>query len=150
MSDIDEGANHLLNTPELGIRDGAIEGTLHAQRAGIQYRIEFFQSTLDKVDGEAPHPFKTLGGIEYVDSVTVTTDGSGFATFQAPSAVTVPGSSETEVSYVTATATEIGESGELLDTSEYSAPARERNPGVTIVVHGFQLDGNGNSFAVPG
>ena len=152
-SDVDEGGNHLQNTPELGIRDDKIEGTLHTEGSRTLYRIEFFSSKFDiesSSDPVFPHPFQTLVGHEFLDSITVRTDSTGYASFQAPASVTFPSVSPIEIAHITATATEISAEGDLLSTSEFSAPARDRSAGVTVVVHGFQLDGDGNSLRFMG
>ena len=101
--DADAGANDLQNFPvitfaELNGTDLTLNGSLDTDGLATQYRIEFFGNaagTEDATNGEAR---------VYLGAVTVTTDGSGDATF---SGITLSGITLTAGDFVTATATRI-------------------------------------------
>ncbi|MDJ0893046.1 MAG: DUF2341 domain-containing protein, partial [Gammaproteobacteria bacterium] len=107
--DADSGPNDLQNYPVLAtaFTDNtstvAISGTLNST-AGTTFRIEFFANTSGSAEGQ-----------RYLGAATVTTDGSGDASFlDSISAVVAAGE------YVTATATVDLGGGSYGDTSEFS------------------------------
>ncbi|MDJ0892828.1 MAG: Calx-beta domain-containing protein [Gammaproteobacteria bacterium] len=107
--DADSGPNDLQNFPVLStaLTDNtstiAISGTLNST-AGTTFRIEFFANTSGSAEGQ-----------RYLGAATVTTDGSGDASFlESVSAVVAAGE------YVTATATVDLGGGNYGDTSEFS------------------------------
>ena len=107
--DADIGANNLQNFPvitsaELGGTDLTLGGTLDTDGITTQYRIEFFGNavgTQDPTNGEAR---------VYLGTTTVTTDGSGDATF---SNVVLSGVTLAVGDFVTATATRITDPGQV-------------------------------------
>ena len=111
--DGDTGANNLQNYPALtsAATDGStkvlIDGTLNST-AGTTFRIEFFASSAQDVSG--------YGEAEtYLGFTTVTTDGSGNASFSTSVSATVAAGQ-----FVTATATVDLGGGSYGDTSEFS------------------------------
>ncbi len=108
-NDADSGANSLQNFPvitlaELNSTDLTLSGSLDTDNAGTQYRIEFFgnaDGSQDATNGEAR---------VYLGAVTVTTDGSGDATF---SNVTLSGVTLSVGDYVTATATKVEDAAQI-------------------------------------
>ncbi|MCA8836461.1 MAG: hypothetical protein K8963_01220, partial [Proteobacteria bacterium] len=145
--DGDTGANNLQNFPVLASAstDGSnlnVVGTFNST-ASTTYRLEFFASTT--ADGTG------YGEAErYLGFATVTTDGSGNATFNTTLAATV-GLGE----FVTATATVDLGGGNYGSTSEFAANMAAGNPipfidldaddssgaGVTNFVNSFTEDG---------
>jgi hypothetical protein len=107
--DLDFGANRLQNYPVLttsasNASGTQVSGTLNS-KPNKQYSLDFYANTSCDASGNGE-------GETYLGSSTVTTDGSGNATFQA----SVPGSAAAG-SQITATATDVA----LGDTSEFSA-----------------------------
>ncbi len=120
--DADVGANQLQNFPVLtsavaGVGTTTINGTLNSA-PNTTFALDFFANY-------ACDPLGNGEGAQYLGSTTVTTDGSGNASFAAAVAATVTGH------YLTATATD-----PLGNTSEFSpclyAPSTA--PGQTFVV----------------
>ena len=107
--DVDGGANNLQNFPvitsaELGGTNLTLGGTLDTDGITTQYRIEFFgnaSGTEDPTNGEAR---------VYLGTTTVTTDGSGDATF---SNVVLSGVTLAVGDFVTATTTRITDPGQV-------------------------------------
>ena len=128
--DADAGANDLQNFPvitsaELSGTDLILSGSLDTDGLTTQYRIEFFGNaagTEDSTNGEA--------GV-FLGAITVTTDGSGNATF---SNVTLSGGSLSIGDSVTASVTEIIDPGQIGtdDTLAYGSTS-EFATNVTIV-----------------
>ncbi len=114
----------------LSMRDGQIAGSLHAA-AGVTYRIELFASPVSGPAGQ---------GQTFLGSVLVTTDANGLAFFLVP--VTL---SAGEVVTATATNSATG------DTSEFSAPAPDLPPAVSVGSQGGLLVANtGQSASLSG
>src|SRR5947208_13211865 len=101
--DPDEGSNDLQNHPVLtsavsGTSATKVQGTLNSL-PNTKYTIEFFRTPdIDSVVGSREGEF-------FIGQVTVTTDGSGDATFN----VNVGGSNEGDE--ITATATQVSVAG---------------------------------------
>ncbi len=122
-NDPDVGANNLQNYPQITsavttTTQITLTGTLDTNITNQDYRIEFFTNTSgdDSFHGEAQ---------SFLGAVTVTTDGSGDATFNETFGVAVsPGT------VITATATVDNGVGGFGDTSEFSfnAVGVEANP----------------------
>ena len=145
--DGDTGANNLQNFPVLtsASTDGAnlnVVGTFNSL-ASTTYRLEFFASTTADASGHGEAE-------RYLGFVTVTTDGSGNATFNTTLAATV-GLGE----FITATATVDLGGGNYGSTSEFAANIAAANPipfidldaddssgaGITNFVNTFTEDG---------
>ncbi len=134
LGDVDAGANDLQNFPVMtsASTDGAnvnLIGTFNSN-ASTTYRIEFFASTT--ADGTG------YGEAErYLGFATVTTDGSGNASFNSTLAAAV-GLGE----FVTATATVDLGGGNYGSTSEFAANMSAGNP-----IPFIDLDANDSSGA---
>ena len=144
--DGDSGDNNLQNFPvitsaELSGTDLTLDGSLDTDGLITQYRIEFFGNvagTQDATNGE---------GRYYLGETTVTTDGSGDATF---SNLVLSGVTLSYGDFVTATATKIDNPGQvgvddLLaygDTSEFAANVEITNANTppTISLPGSALN----------
>ena len=118
VGDTDTGANRLQNFPVLSTSASnasgtQVSGTL-ATRASRQYAVDFYANTACDGSGNGE-------GETYLGSTTVTTNGSGNATFQATLPVSAPAGSQ-----ITSTATDVV----LGDTSEFSACLAIRRPAV--------------------
>ncbi len=126
--DADSGPNELQNYPVLvsvvtnGVDTITIDGTLDTDLLTQDYRIEFFASVTEdgSSHGEAER---------YLGFTTVTTDGSGDATFSTALTPIVVAAGE----FVTATATVDLGGGSFGDTSEFGLnQAATINPVVTL------------------
>ncbi|WNM63854.1 DUF4347 domain-containing protein [Candidatus Nitrospira neomarina] len=125
--DPDTGANNLQNFPVLTSANSntsgtTIVGTLNTN-ASLAYRIEFFAnrpSVADASNGE---------GERYLGFTTVTTDGSGNASFN----VTLNSVWINAGDRVTATATRDLGGGNYGDTSEFAANATATSTGIVVV-----------------
>ena len=110
--DGDGGPNELQNYPMLdyALTDGnshlTVKGSLDTDLFNQDYRIEFFATSIDEVNGEAER---------YLTALTVKTDGSGDASFSAVLPATVAVNE-----YVTATATVDNGGGNFGNTSEFA------------------------------
>lgn len=107
--DGDSGANNLQNFPELTSASQAgpvltIQGTLDTALALADFDLEFFYSLTADPSGNGE-------GAEFIGLATVTTDGSGDATFSESFSFSLPGGA-----IVSATATDPSD-----NTSEFSA-----------------------------
>ncbi len=114
VDDVDSGANNLQNFPDItsAVTNGAhivIAGTLDTDGFNQDYRLEFFASTTADSSGHGEAE-------RYLGSTTVTTDGSGDATFSAALNANVAVGE-----YITATATIDFGGGNYSDTSEFAA-----------------------------
>ncbi|MGB5741214.1 MAG: DUF4347 domain-containing protein, partial [Sedimenticolaceae bacterium] len=112
--DPDSGANNRQNYPVIasavtnGVGSITVAGTLDTDGLNQDYRIEFFASTTADPTG--------YGEAErFLGAITVTTDGSGDATFSAPIAAVVAAGE-----FITATATVDNGGGGYGDTSEFA------------------------------
>lgn len=118
LLDADGGANGLPNFPVLstataacsGSTTTAIRGHLEA-KAGTTYRIEFFTIDVSRVE-----PSEHGGGEDYLGYVNVTTDATGLAAI----AYNHPAVLNGVIDRVSATATEISPTNQLLRTSEFA------------------------------
>ncbi|KPK34237.1 MAG: hypothetical protein AMK70_08090, partial [Nitrospira bacterium SG8_35_1] len=155
--DADSGANNSQNFPVITVADLSgtdltVSGILDTDGLNTQYRIEFFgnaDGVQDPTNGE---------GSVYLGTTTVTTDGSGDASFTD---VVLSGVTLSAGDYVTATATKIDDPGQVGvddslaygDTSEFAvnfaivgadstAPTQTNNTGSTIVEGGTDTISN--------
>ncbi len=122
VNDIDTGSNQSQNFPSLtsanaSPSDTVINGTLNSA-ANTSFEVDFYSNT-------APDPLGAGEGQEYLGAKTVTTDGSGNATFSYVSTTLATGK------YISATATD-----PFGNTSEFSTNviAQSTVPGQTFVV----------------
>ncbi len=108
--DGDTGANNLQNFPvitsaELSGTDLTLAGSLNTDGLSTQYRIEFYGNANGSEDASGYGE-----GSVYLGTTTVTTDGSGDATF---SNVVLSGVTLSVGDHVTATATKIDDPGQV-------------------------------------
>ncbi|MCP5184674.1 MAG: DUF4347 domain-containing protein, partial [Pseudomonadales bacterium] len=136
--DGDAGPNDLVNTPVItraNLVGGTLtlNGTLQTDRTGTQYRIEFYGIP----DGDQESPDYGGGNI-YLGFTTVTTDGTGTATFTG---VTLASGGVLIGDRVTTTTTRIENPAQVgvdaqaayAETSEYSANFVVVSEGVVVV-----------------
>ncbi len=110
--DTDAGPNNLQNFPVITSVSSAggsttVTGTLNSE-AGKSYLIQFFANDL-------PDPSSHGEGQQLLGETTVTTDGSGNASFNPTLPLAV-----TPTQFVTSTATRLDAEGAPLETSEFS------------------------------
>ncbi|WP_338416332.1 cadherin domain-containing protein, partial [uncultured Sphaerotilus sp.] len=139
-ADADTGANNLQNFPVLvsAYRSGAdtrVTGTLDST-AGTSYRIEFFSTPTGDSSGHGE-------GAVYLGATTVTTNGSGSATFSA----TLTGVTVSAGQVVSATATVDLGGGNYGSTSEFAAnvTATDTAPAIVVQPLGHTSEGQSNA-----
>jgi trimeric autotransporter adhesin len=138
--DGDTGANGLQNFPVLAsaYRSGAdtkVTGSLDST-AGTSYRIEFYSSPTGDSNGHGE-------GAVYLGATTVTTNGSGQASFSA----TLTGVTVTAGQVVSATATVDLGGGNYGSTSEFAAnvTATDTVPAIAVQPLGHTSEGQSNA-----
>ncbi len=140
-NDGDTGANGLQNFPVLNAvaTDGAgflsIDGTLDTDLASQAYRIEFFTNAAGDASGNGE-------GETFVTAITVTTDGSGDATFKVTLSATAATGTD-----ISATATVDLGGGDYGSTSEFSAHIAATTGDLTVTNSNTTTNGDTSSVA---